>query len=105
MPVLDWIGWNKGSMAMREQQVPPTAEEREAAREYVVQRLGFVSMVIWVVVVMGFMWFVFPTAPFRVTVGMMLGTFAFGLAAAPWIVYPFFVEHVARRCAATRAHG
>jgi hypothetical protein len=90
---------------MHEQQEAPTTEEREAAREYVVQRLGFVSMVIWVVLVMGFMWFVFPSRPFKPTIGMMLGSLALGLAAAPWVVYPYFVERVARKRAATRAHG
>jgi len=91
-------------MAMREQQ-PPTSEDREAAREYVVQRLGLISMVVWVVLVMAFMWFVFPSRPFRPTIGMMLGTLALGLAAAPWVVYPYLVERVARRRAATRSHG
>jgi threonine/homoserine efflux transporter RhtA len=90
---------------MREQQERPTPEEREAAREYVVQRLGLVSMVIWIVLVMAFMWFVFPSRTFRPTVGMMLGTMALGLAAAPWVVYPYLVERVARRRAAARTHG
>jgi len=90
---------------MREQQVLPTSEDREAAREYVVQRLGLISMAIWVVLVMAFMWFVYPTRPFRPTAGMMLGSLALGLAAAPWVIYPYLVERTARRRAATRSHG
>jgi uncharacterized membrane protein len=87
---------------MPEPATRPTDLERAEAREYVVQRLALVSAVIWALVVMGFMWFVFPTRPFRPTVGMMLGSFALALAVVPWIAYPFLVERVARRRAAAR---
>lgn len=90
---------------MAEQDSAPTPTEREEAREYAVQRLGIVSAVIWVVVVMGFMWFVFPLYPFKPTVGALLGTFALALAFLPWAAYPILVERNAHQRAAARARG
>ena len=90
---------------MTEQNSAPTPTDREEAREYAVQRLGIVSAVIWVVVVMGFMWFVFPLYPYKPTVGALLGTFAAALAVVPWAAYPILVERNAHQRAAARASG
>src|SRR3954470_2555373 len=87
---------------MTDPENPPTAEDREEAREGAVQRLGLVSMAIWVLVVVAFMWFVFPNRPFKPTIGMMLGSVAFALALVPWAAYPTLVERLARQRAAAR---
>ncbi len=90
---------------MSEQEPTPSATDRDEAREYTIQRLGIVSAVIWVLVVMGFMWFVFPAHQFKPTIGAFLGTFAMALAVLPWSVYPILVERNARERAAARARG
>jgi hypothetical protein len=80
----------------------PSAADREEARDRVVQRLGLVSMVIWVVVVIGLMWFLFPTRSFKPTVGVTFGALAFALAIIPWIAYPFLLERELRQRVAPR---
>ena len=75
----------------------PTKWQRQQAKELVAQRLGLVSMVIWVVGVLAFMILVFPGRPFKPSVGMMVGMALLALAALPWVAYWHLVERVARQ--------
>jgi hypothetical protein len=75
---------------------PPTEWRRAQARERVIQRLGLVSMVIWVVGVLAFMVLVYPSRPFKPSIGMLVGMLCFALAALPWLAYGWLVERASR---------
>jgi hypothetical protein len=74
----------------------PTEGRRARARERVIQRLGLVSMVIWVVGVLAFMVLVYPGRPFKPSIGMLVGMLCFALAALPWLAYGWLVERASR---------
>ncbi|HZU05552.1 MAG TPA: hypothetical protein VFB73_06230 [Chloroflexota bacterium] len=74
----------------------PAEWRRAQARERVIQRLGLVSLVIWVVGVLAFMVLVYPARPFKPSVGMLVGMLCFALAALPWLAYGWLVERASR---------
>jgi len=75
---------------------PPPDSRRQQARELVIQRLGLVSMAIWVVGILVFLTAVLPGRPFRPSIGALVGTFMLCIAAIPWLAYGPLVERVAR---------
>jgi hypothetical protein len=84
------------------QTLTPTVEDREAAREYVMHRLGLVSMAVWVVGVLLFMTVVFPGSGLRPTSGMIVGAAMFFVAALPWLAFHLLVERRAHQLARAR---
>ena len=77
--------------------LPPTDWQRQEARDFVAQRLGLLSMAIWVVGMLAFMFLVFPVGAFKPSSGMFVGMALLALAALPWLAYWRLVEEVARR--------
>ncbi|HUS16762.1 MAG TPA: hypothetical protein VM536_17335 [Chloroflexia bacterium] len=75
----------------------PTDWQIEQAKELVAQRLGLISMVIWVVGVLLFMTLIYPNRPFRPTAGMFAGVVLVIPAALPWLSYGRLVNRIARQ--------
>ena len=82
---------------MSDEAPPLTPWQRHQAKEIVAQRLGLISMVIWVVGVLLFMIVLFPSGEFRRSSGGIVGGLCFVLAALPWLGYWHLVERVARQ--------
>ena len=81
----------------------PTEEHRQQAKEWVVHRLGLISLAIWVVGVLIFMTVLFPGRGLKPTTGVQAGMVCLAIAALPWLAYWYLVKRVARRRAAQGA--
>jgi hypothetical protein len=68
-----------------------TAWARQQARETVVQWLGLLSMAIWVLGILVFLIWLYPSRPFKPSSGMLAGLAMLAVAALPWLAYrPLF---------------
>lgn len=65
---------------------------RREAREAVSQRLALISMIVWVVGILGFMFVLYPGRPWKPSSGMLVALVMMGVAALPWLAYRPLVE-------------